>query len=583
MMDATQNSHYDSRQEDREHSTMLINQPRDRHFFNSQMQGGQHQQHQQHHHQQVFPPDGDASSTDDEQEDGPVTVDNNQHPQVFAPQASHHINTLEVLRRIERVACSILEDLEQERLPTIQSFSAMDEEQQRPPAGQHGDAGDDYDSDSSIVSATQQSQRTDEMTRLLTGSLTAGGTNSSNSRHLVMKKEFNLLQARSMTSIVTVLSYCHTLLQQNKTTTVREVYYSYVTYFKHQNECDAAIRDAAAMLQVPRHALGLKASPKGWFCGDLQMTTHSRIPGQQPSMVDARAFPSVHGAPIDSMWIQLHDEEEDSGMTLQHNDDHDDDDGLPNNRQGRGSDFVVSTTAARCILVIEKEGIYNRLAEDRFHEKHPCILICGKGFPDLATRAMVAYLHKKLELPVWGLCDCNPFGIMVLHTYFRGSAKRGQSDGGSKFSVPIQWIGLRPSQVEALQNNFSSSTSSDVPSSRRRTQPSLLPLSSNPLPEQVFQKLTEQDEKRLQRTLMSNEHEWTEIGDSEKRWEELEMMLDNGYKMELEALQWLGMDYITDWVGAIFDYNVSPHHDPNDNEATSNGETRNDVACLAII
>ena len=97
---------------------MLINQPRDRRhdFFNSQLQGGQHQQHQ---HQQVFfPPDGDAS-TDDEQEDGPVTVDNNQHPQVFAPQASHHINTLEVLRRIERVACSILEDLEQERLPTI--------------------------------------------------------------------------------------------------------------------------------------------------------------------------------------------------------------------------------------------------------------------------------------------------------------------------------------------------------------------------------------------------------------------------------------------------------------------------------
>jgi hypothetical protein len=31
-------------------------------------------------------------------------------------------------------------------------------------------------------------------------------------------------------------------------------------------------------------------------------------------------------------------------------------------------------------------------------------------------------------------------------------------------------------------------------------------------------------------------------------------MLDSGHKVELEALNWLGMDYCSEWVCSIFDH-----------------------------
>ena len=65
-----------------------------------------------------------------------------------------------------------------------------------------------------------------------------------------------------------VLSFCHELLLDNKTTTTREVYYYFVTHFRNQRECDMAIWDAAELIGAPRICLGLTASPKGTFRED---------------------------------------------------------------------------------------------------------------------------------------------------------------------------------------------------------------------------------------------------------------------------------------------------------------------------
>lgn len=78
-----------------------------------------------------------------------------------------------------------------------------------------------------------------------------------------LTRRFTLSQSRSFTSICMVLSFSHSLLLSGRTTTTREVYYFYVTHFRNQRECDAAILDAANLLGVPRSSLGLYASPKG--------------------------------------------------------------------------------------------------------------------------------------------------------------------------------------------------------------------------------------------------------------------------------------------------------------------------------
>ena len=143
------------------------------------------------------------------------------------------------------------------------------------------------------------------------------------------------------------------------------------------------------------------------------------------------------------------------------------------------------------------------------------ILVTGKGFPDLATRALVQSLHKELDLPVVGICDSNPFGISVMALYHCAGDRMGV-DGNMKYSVPIRWIGLRPSMVSDLEDR---------------------------LPKEVFQKLTDRDYKRID-ALLDETHSFL----NEEREDEILAMKEAGYKVELEALYWLGPDFMGNWV-----------------------------------
>ena len=122
------------------------------------------------------------------------------------------------------------------------------------------------------------------------------------------------------------------------------------------------------MLGVSRVSLGLSASPKGWFCGSLEITRRGTLPcGKDVSgKIDGTALPSVQGLPITKEWTERDDE----------------------GRTEDGVEILVSSKDARLIVVVEKEGVYNRLSEERIFDRFPCILVTGKGFPDLATRAL---------------------------------------------------------------------------------------------------------------------------------------------------------------------------------------------------
>ena len=42
------------------------------------------------------------------------------------------------------------------------------------------------------------------------------------------------------------------------------------------------------------------------------------------------------------------------------------------------------------ILLVEKDAAFMRLAEDRFYNTYPCIIITAKGQPDVASRSVAA-------------------------------------------------------------------------------------------------------------------------------------------------------------------------------------------------
>lgn len=54
-----------------------------------------------------------------------------------------------------------------------------------------------------------------------------------------------------------------------------------------------------------------------------------------------------------------------------------------------GSDGLQVTdiqSNAQFILLVEKDAAFMRLAEDRFYNTYPCIILTAKGQPDVATR-----------------------------------------------------------------------------------------------------------------------------------------------------------------------------------------------------
>jgi hypothetical protein len=63
--------------------------------------------------------------------------------------------------------------------------------------------------------------------------------------------------------------------------------------------------------------------------------------------------------------------------------------------------------------------------------------------------------------------------------------------------------------------------------------------------------LTDLDKRRLDDHLLSESHRWTNFGEDDRRMEELETCAIPD-KVELEALNWLGMDYCSEWVCSIF-------------------------------
>ncbi len=251
----------------------------------------------------------------------------------------------------------------------------------------------------------------------------------------------------------------------------------------------------------------------------------------QSTTISGTALSSIQGLPITREWIHR------AALLPCHSENNDE-----YRQRHREGNFTV-TSNAKCIIVVEKEGVYTRLSEDRFYDDIPCIIVTGKGFPDVATRALVHTLHHLLEIPVYGLADCNPFGVAVLRTYCRA----GKSiDGGERYSVPIQWLGLRPSQLVFGDDTSNCSSyefenthhcrNSDDMEAKMRTESKLHPNSPlSALPNEVFQNLTDLDKRKIDSLCKETDPFISSTiqgyANTEARKGELRMMLDNGWKV----------------------------------------------------
>ncbi|KAI9185074.1 hypothetical protein LWI28_003903 [Acer negundo] len=169
-------------------------------------------------------------------------------------------------------------------------------------------------------------------------------------------------------------------------------------------------------------------------------------------------------------------------------------------------------SVARYILLVEKESVFQRLANDQFCTRNRCIVITGRGYPDIPTRRFLRLLIETLCLPTYCLVDCDPYGFDILSTYRFGSMQMAYD---AKFlRVPeICWLGAFPSDIEKYD-----------------------------LPQQCLLPLTAEDTKRTEAMLLR-----CYLQREVPQWRlELELMLQRGVKFELEALSVRSLSFLTE-------------------------------------
>ncbi|CAM9782536.1 unnamed protein product, partial [Laminaria digitata] len=121
------------------------------------------------------------------------------------------------------------------------------------------------------------------------------------------------------------------LLETRKTATQREIYYTYVKHFASQTKCNEAILDCCALLGEPRHCLGIVASPRGYLAGRISIRGQGFEDWQDP-----RSTGGTSGLAITADWLTRP---------------------------------LELKSDARYVVVVEKDGVFNRMVEDGFFDR----------------------------------------------------------------------------------------------------------------------------------------------------------------------------------------------------------------------
>ena len=233
--------------------------------------------------------------------------------------------------------------------------------------------------------------------------------------------------------LVAVMKACMDVLDRGpaSATTKRGIYYSDVELFGNsQRIADRAIEQAVTILanidgsfgQFARHNLGIVAAKRGMVYGQV-----------------------IYKAPNGNK----HNCAQGTGWSIE--------------PSAQGGTLFLHHNVDR-ILVVEKETVFNRLAQAAAEEGAPSwlqssVIVTGKGYPDVATRAFLRALldpdtyspssPKPANLKIYGLVDGDPHGLDILSVYINGSETMLYA--GKALRIPeIMWLGVRHSDIAKL-------------------------------------------------------------------------------------------------------------------------------------
>ncbi|XP_038974937.1 meiotic recombination protein SPO11-1 isoform X2 [Phoenix dactylifera] len=281
--------------------------------------------------------------------------------------------------------------------------------------------------------------------------------------------------------LLRVLQIIQQLLQEKRHASKRDIYYMHPSVFLEQAVVDRAINDICILLKCSRHHLNVPVG-KGLVMGWLRFVEAGR------KSCCIRSPDTAYPVPVNS------------------------------------EDIKDIASVAKYVLVVEKETVFQRLANDQFCERNHCIVITGRGYPDVPTRRFLRHLVEQLHLPVYCLVDSDPYGFDILTTYRFGSmllllkshlfSKQMAYDAMLMHVPELRWLGVFPSDFEKYN-----------------------------LPDHCLLHLTSEDKKKVEAMLSR-----CYLHKEAPKWRlELEIMLQKGVKFEIEALSVNSLSFLSDW------------------------------------
>lgn len=165
---------------------------------------------------------------------------------------------------------------------------------------------------------------------------------------------------------------------------------------------------------------------------------------------------------------------------------------------------------AKYILYMEKAAIWERLHEDKFWDKQKCIIMSSQGQTTRGIRRLLKRLSAEHKLPIYVLCDYDPYGAYIYSVLKFGSINLAHMTESLTLS-DAKFLGITSGDIEkyGLKKHFI--------------------------------KLKEVDIARLKQI---SEYDWFK---NNKAWQkEFKAMKAYGAKAEIQALSARGITFITD-------------------------------------
>ena len=279
----------------------------------------------------------------------------------------------------------------------------------------------------------------------------------------------NTSSVRKVTILTRVMQLVHGVLSRGIHVTKRDLFYTDVKLFKDQKDSDAVLDDISCLLGCTRNSLHVVASEKGVVVGKLVYDEDGDEIDCTKMGIGGKAIPSN----IDKVTNFRSD--------------------------------------AKFVLLVEKDAAFMRLAEDRFYNRFPCVIITAKGQPDVATRLFLSKLKRDLRIPVLALVDADPYGLKIISVYMQGS-KNMAFDSANLTTPDIKWLGVRPSDLDKFK-----------------------------IPEQCRLEMSQKDMETgahmLKEEFIQQNPEWVK---------EVELMLRTKTKAEIQALSSYGFQYLSE-------------------------------------